>query len=97
MALTSWRVEKIENQCQTRKEFAHGQCAHLSILLFIQHNYSEALDFALEFNYYSFPLIFFSVNMYYLEIKEAISKLLDVPDMVAQLVNFLFYEHNVLI
>lgn len=35
--------------------------------------------------------------MYYLEIKEAISKLLDVPDMVAQLVNFLFYEHNVLI
>lgn len=42
-------------------------------------------------------LLFFSVNMYYLEIKEAISKLLDVPDMVAQLVNFLFYEHNVLI
>lgn len=44
-----------------------------------------------------FLLFFFSVNMYYLEIKEAISKLLDVPDMVAQLLNFLFYEHNVLI
>lgn len=48
--------------------------------------------------FYTITFFFlFSLKMYYLGIKEASSNVLKVPDVVAQLVNCLFYEHHILI
>lgn len=79
-----------------KKTFAQNQSVHLGKLL-SQNSYSEAFDLASDFTLLLLFFPFFSLNMYYLGIKEASSKLLKVPDIVTQLVNFLSYEHNVLI
>lgn len=93
MAFGKLESGKNGNQCHSKRTFAQNQSVHLGKLLLSQNSYSESFDLALDFTL----LLFFSLNTYHLGIKEASSKLLTVPDIVTQLVNFLSYEHNVLI